>query len=80
MHRRTREVACWRRSRLVARGDPDAERRCAQVRAHIAGLPAGAVVLAEDETHRNLLPWVRATWVVRGTRQRVLTPGESPWV
>jgi hypothetical protein len=26
-------------------------------------LPEGAVVLAEDETHINLLPWVRATWI-----------------
>jgi hypothetical protein len=34
-------------------------------------------VLAEDETHLNLLPWVRATWVVRGTRQRVMTPGTN---
>jgi transposase len=35
------------------------------------------VVLAEDETHGNLLPWVRATWVARGTRQRVMTPGTN---
>jgi len=34
-------------------------------------------VLAEDETHLNLLPWVRATWTVRGTRQRVMTPGKN---
>jgi DDE superfamily endonuclease len=26
------------------------------------------VVLAEDETHLNLLPWVRATWIAKGTR------------
>jgi hypothetical protein len=35
------------------------------------------VVLAEDETHLNLLAWVRATWVVRGTRQQVMTPGTN---
>jgi transposase len=35
------------------------------------------VVLAEDETHVNLLPWVRATWVLRGTRQQVMTPGTN---
>jgi transposase len=34
-------------------------------------------VLAEDETHLNLLPWVRATWVGRGTRQQVMTPGTN---
>jgi DDE superfamily endonuclease len=32
-------------------------------------------VLAEDETHVNLLPWVRSTWIVKGTRQQVMTPG-----
>jgi hypothetical protein len=25
------------------------------------------VVLAEDETHVNLLPWVRATWIPHGS-------------
>jgi hypothetical protein len=35
------------------------------------------VVLAEDETHINLLPWVRATWIVHGTRQQVMTPGTN---
>jgi transposase len=77
VHRRTREVACWRRTRLVAKGDPDAEQICAQLRRHIADLPPDAVVLAEDETHLNLLPWVRATWVAHGTRQQVMTPGKN---
>jgi transposase len=35
------------------------------------------VVLAEDETHLNLLPWVRATWIPHGTRQQVMTPGKN---
>jgi Winged helix-turn helix/DDE superfamily endonuclease len=43
----------------------------------IRRLPEGAVVLAEDETHVNLLPWVRATWIANGTRQQVMTPGTS---
>jgi hypothetical protein len=29
--------------------------------------------MAEDETHINLLPWVRSTWIVKGARQRVMT-------
>jgi hypothetical protein len=37
----------------------------------------GAVVLAEDETHLNLLPWVRATWITCGTCQQVMTPGTN---
>jgi hypothetical protein len=49
----------------------------ADLRHAIAGLPEGAVVLAEDETHRNLLPWVRATWITRGTCQQVMTPGTN---
>ncbi len=35
------------------------------------------MLLAEDETHINLLPWVRATWILRGTRQQVMTPGKN---
>lgn len=35
------------------------------------------MVLAEDETHVNLLPWVRATWIATGSRQQVMTPGEN---
>ena len=77
LRRRVREVAAWRRPRLVARGDPDRDQALAALRRRIAELPAGAVVLAEDETHLNLLPWVRATWTLRGTRQQVMTPGTN---
>ena len=77
LHRRVGEVAAWRRPRLVAKGDPDRDQVLAALRQAIAELPQGAVVLAEDETHVNLLPWVRATWVVRGTRQRVMTPAPT---
>src|SRR6266540_873133 len=70
LHRRVREVAAWRRPRLVAKGDPDRD----QV---IAALPQDAVVLAEDETHVNLLPWVRSTWITNGCRQQVMTPGTN---
>ena len=49
----------------------------AQVGEQVTGLPDGAVVLAEDETHINLLPWVRATWIVNGNRQPVMTPGTN---
>jgi transposase len=77
LHRRVREVAGWRRPRLVAKGAPDAAQVVARVRRAIAALPAGAVVLAEDETHLNLLPWVRSTWIAHGTRQPVMTPGTN---
>ena len=77
LHRRVGEVACWRRPRLVAKGDPDREQVLADLHRAIAELPTGAVVLAEDEAHINLLPWVRATWIPRGTRQEVITPGKN---
>jgi transposase len=77
LHRRVREVACWRRPRLVARGDPDRDQVLADLRQQVEDLPVGAVVLAEDETHVNLLPWVRSTWITHGQRQRVMTPGTN---
>jgi transposase len=77
LHRRVGEVAAWRRPRLVAKGDPDRDQVLDDLHHAIADLPTGAVVLAEDETHINLLPWVRATWIPRGTRQEVMTPGKN---
>jgi transposase len=77
LHRRVAEVAAWRRPRLVAKGDPDREQVLADLQQQLRDLPDGAVVLAEDETHINLLPWVRATWIPRGQRQEVMTPGKN---
>jgi transposase len=77
LHRRVREVASWRRPRLVAKGDPDRDQVLAGLRQTSTGLPAGSVVLAADETHLHLLAWVRATWIARGSRQRVMTPGTN---
>jgi transposase len=77
MYRRVREVASWRQPRLVARGDPDRDQICAQLRAQVAALPPGSVVLAEDETHLDLLARLRACWQLRGTRFQVWTPGSN---
>jgi DDE superfamily endonuclease len=49
----------------------------AALQQEIAALPDGAVILAEDESHINLLPWLRSTWIVRGERQEVMTPGTN---
>jgi hypothetical protein len=65
-----REDAAWRRPRLVARGDPDRDRVLADLHQQLGDLPDGAVVLAEDETHINLLPWVRSTWIPSGSANR----------
>jgi hypothetical protein len=61
----------------VAKGDPDRDQVLAHLHHQLAELPTGAAVLAEDETHVNLLPWVRATWIATGTRQEVMTPGKN---
>jgi transposase len=77
LRRRVRQVAAWRRPRLIAKGDPDRDQILAELHQQLGDLPEGAVVRAEDETHVNLLPWVRSTWVARGTRQQVMTPGTN---
>lgn len=77
LRRRVREVAAWRRPRLVAKGAPDAAAVTAAIRAEVADLPDGSVVLTADESHVSLLAWLRATWVLRGTRQRIWTPGKN---
>ena len=75
--RRFREHARWRRPRLLAKSDPDHDQTCAHIRDQIAALPAGSAVLAEDETHLDLLPRVRACWMPFGLRHRVMTPGKN---
>ena len=77
LYRRVRLVAIWRRSKLTARGDPDHDHVVAGIVARLLELPRRAVVLAEDETHLNLLPHVRASWTLRGMRPQVLTPGTN---
>jgi hypothetical protein len=62
---------------LTAKGDPDRDQLLAGLRQTIRDLPTGAVVLAEDETHFNLLPWVRASWIAHGQRRQVVTPGTN---
>jgi transposase len=77
LYRRVRLVAVWRRPKLIARGDPYHDHVVAGIVARLIELPRRAVVLAEDETHLNLLPHVRASWTLRGARPQVLTPGTN---
>jgi hypothetical protein len=77
LYRRVRVVAIWRRPRLTARGDPDHDHAVAQIVARLPELPRRAVVLAEDETHLNLLPHARASWTLRTARPKVPTPGTN---
>jgi transposase len=77
VYRRVREQANWRRPRLLARGDPDHKAVVADVRRQVRALPAGSVVLAQDETHLDLLARLRATWMPAGLRHAVMTPGTN---
>lgn len=77
LYRRIREQARWRRPRLIAKTAPDRDRVLADVRTQVAALPAGSVILAEDETHLDLLAKIRACWTVKGTRHRIPTPGTN---
>jgi transposase len=55
LYRRVRLAAVWRRPKLTARGDPWHDQAVAAVMVRLLALPRRAVVLAEDETHLNLL-------------------------
>jgi transposase len=77
MRRRIREQARWARPRLIAKSDPHHDQICADIRDRIAALPEGSVVLAEDETHIDLLARVRSCWMPVGLRHRILTPGTN---
>jgi len=77
LYRRVRLVAVWRRPKLTARGDPYHDHVVAGIIARLIELPRRAVVLAEDETHLNLLPHVRASWTLRGARPLIPTPGKN---
>jgi transposase len=77
LYRLVRQVAIWRRPRLTARGDPDHDQVVAGIVARLLELPRRAVVCAEDETHLNLLPHVRASWTLRGARPKIPTPGTN---
>jgi transposase len=77
LRRRIREQARWSRPRLIAKSDPDHDQICADIRDQITALPAGSVVLAEDETHLDLLARVRSCWMPTGIRHRIMTPGKN---
>ncbi|MEV8636056.1 IS630 family transposase [Streptosporangium sp. NPDC051023] len=77
LYRRLRGVAVWRRSKLVARGDPARACVVSEIAARLRALPRGAVVWATDETHVHLLPHIRATWTLRHRRPEIATPGKN---
>jgi transposase len=76
-YRRICEQARWCRPRLIAKGDPGHDQICAGIREQVAALPEGSVVLAQDETHLDLLARVRSCWMPHGIRHQVMTPGSN---
>src|SRR5205085_4688331 len=48
-----------------------------RIRRHIAALPPGSAVLAEDETDLLLFPPLRAAWSKRGETARVWLSGRN---
>jgi transposase len=77
VYRRLRQVAVWRRPKLVARGDRARAAVLAAITARLRLLPPGSVIWAADETHLQLLPHVRSSWTLRTRRPQVLTPGTN---
>ncbi len=77
LYRRLRQVAVWRRPKLVARGDPARAAVLAAITARLRRLPPGSVIWAADETHLHLLPHLRASWTLRTRRPQILTPGTN---
>jgi len=77
MRARIKEQARWARPRLIAKSDPNHDTIVAAIRDRITALPTGSVVLAEDETHLDLLARVRSCWMPTGLRHRILTPGTN---
>ncbi|WP_203880417.1 IS630 family transposase, partial [Planobispora takensis] len=77
LYRRVRQVAIWRRPKLIAKGDPDRWRTVAAIATRLRALPRGAVVWAADETHIHWLAHIRASWTLRNCRPNIATPGKN---
>jgi transposase len=77
LYRRVRQIAVWRRPKLIARGDPARAAVLTAITTRLRLLPAGAMIWAADETHLHLLPHLRASWTLRGHRPKILTPGKN---
>ncbi|WP_196941533.1 IS630 family transposase [Streptomyces poonensis] len=77
LYRRVRQVAVWRRPRLIARGDPARDAVVAAIVKRLRLLPPGTVVWAADETHVHLLPHLRSSWTTFAHRPQIATPGKN---
>jgi transposase len=77
VYRRVRQVAVWRRPKLIARGDPDHDQAVAAIVARLLELPHRSVVWVQDETHVHLLAHVRSGWTLRSRRPQIGTPGKN---
>lgn len=77
LYRRVRQVALWRRPKLIARGDPARTAVVAAIPKRLRLPPAGAAVWVADETRLHLLPHVRSSWTLPGRGPHIPTPGKN---
>jgi transposase len=68
----------WRRPRpVLRRRDPLRQTKLAALRRLLAGLPADAVAVFEDEVDINLNPNIGSMWMRRGQQAKLPTPGDN---
>lgn len=68
----------WKRAKLVAKDDdPERVEKLARIRAIAEGLGAREALLFADEFDINLLPKVGYSWVPKGEKEKVMTPGQN---
>ncbi|MEU2792648.1 IS630 family transposase [Streptomyces sp. NPDC007100] len=77
LYRRVRQVAVWRRPRLVARGDPARTAVVAAIVKRLRLLPPATAVWTADETHVHWLPHLRSSWTTLAQRPQIATPGQN---
>ncbi len=77
LYRRVRQVAAWRRPKLVAHGDPARAVVVARLVKRPRLLPQATVVWTADGTHVHLLPRLRSNWTTFARRPQIATPGRN---
>lgn len=68
----------WKRAKLVAKdNDPQRVERLARIRWQLEHLQAHEMLVFADELDIHLLPKVGAAWMLKGSQEEVMTPGQN---
>jgi putative transposase len=68
----------WKRAQLVAKdNDPQRVERLARIRWQLEHLQAHEMLVFADELDIHLLPKVGAAWMLKGSQEEVMTPGQN---